>query len=74
MSDQEKMDYQFKQAKALKQMEIDQQNNTPRIVGTDEYGVPVYGTVNGGTYKPGVVTTGVTPKSTEFLNLPIGAK
>lgn len=74
MSDQEKLDAQYANAVKLKQMEIDQQNNTPRIIGTDEYGVPVYGTVNGGTYKPGVVTTGVTPKSTEFLNLPIGAK
>lgn len=74
MSDQEKLDYQFKQAKELKQMEIDQQNNTPRIIGTDEYGVPVYGTVNGGTYKPGVITTGVGGKSNDYLNMPIGAK
>lgn len=74
MSDQEKLDAQFRQAKELKQMEIDQQNNTPRIIGTDEYGVNVYGTVNGGTYKPGVVTTWVGQKSTDYLNMPIGTK
>lgn len=46
MSDQEKLDAQYAQAVKLKQMEIDQQNNTPRIIGTDEFGDPIYGTIN----------------------------
>lgn len=47
MSDQEKLDAQYANAVKLKQMEIDQANNTPRIVGTDEWGDSIYGTING---------------------------
>lgn len=74
MSDQEKLDAQYAQAVKLKQMEIDQQNNTPRIIGTDEFGDPIYGTINWWAYKTWTVTNPVWQKSNQYLNLPVGAK